>query len=112
MIRFLDGPAEGVCLSLRAAPKILRVVRNIEGDEWDALDQPEDEPSPGEEIYVYVRKALPFVGFIDWHDGRGRRGEPFVNAEYWFPSTQPLNDEARTNERFGNWCHSVGMWQE
>ena len=110
MIQFLDGPAAGVELSLRAAPRILRVVRSENG-EWDALDQPQDAPEAGEEVFVYVRAGEPFVGFIDYHDGRGRKGEPFINAKYWFPPTQPTEDEVRTNERFTEWCHSVGMWQ-
>lgn len=69
MVSLLDGPAEGQTLTLRRAPVYLRVVRDPMAPEnnklvkrakdkrleWDALDQLEDEPADGEEIYVYRR---------------------------------------------------------
>jgi hypothetical protein len=51
MTTFLDGPAKGQCLSLRRSPELLRVVE-LNG-KWDALDQPEDEPKPGEKVHIY-----------------------------------------------------------
>jgi len=51
MTTFEDGPAKGQHLSLQRAPKFLRVVED--GGKWDALDQPTDEPRPGETLYAY-----------------------------------------------------------
>lgn len=53
---FVDGPASGARLALARVPIYLRVV--IDGDgKVDALDQLDDEPRPGECIYVYRRTS-------------------------------------------------------
>lgn len=82
MVRFLDGPAQGVSLMLRNAPETLRVVRSSAGD-WDALDEPGDEPREDETIFVYRRSGPP-RGFV--HVDRlikGRRvGQTSVQADY------------------------------
>lgn len=94
MIRFHDGPASDYTLGLRAAPLLLRVVIDLKGN-VDALDQSEDRPSAAEQVFVYVRCGEPFCGFIDWSDGKGRRGEPFVNAEYRLLHFQPSDSVVR-----------------
>lgn len=52
MVRFLDGPAIDATLMLRRAPVFLRVTIGA-GQEIDALDQLDDEPRDGEEVFVY-----------------------------------------------------------
>lgn len=82
MIRFLDGPAEGVVLELQAAPQRLRVVRGQDGT-WDALDQPEDAPRPDEEVFWYERQGSVGHGMMDYRDKSGRRhGRAFLVAQY------------------------------
>lgn len=55
MVRFLDGPAEGVELALSRAPMFLRVVVDETTLKWDALDQLDDTPGPSERVHVYRR---------------------------------------------------------
>lgn len=54
IVTFIDGPAEGVQLDLARNPYYLRVVRGIDG-KWDALDQLDDDPALGDEIFIYRR---------------------------------------------------------
>lgn len=76
MARFLDGPAEGHELALRACPTMLRVVltENLLGEAVtiDALDQPEDRPEPGERIEVY--RTVPGTHSAAFLCGRGSKG--------------------------------------
>lgn len=53
MSRFVDGPAAGVTLGIRRAPKYLRVVIDKDTGTTDALDQLDDTPAPNEAIHVY-----------------------------------------------------------
>jgi hypothetical protein len=50
-VRLLDGPGVDLTFDLRLAPTFLRVVQSP--NRWDALDQPDDVPEPGEHVYVY-----------------------------------------------------------
>jgi hypothetical protein len=52
-VRLLDGPAAGMELALHRAPVYLRVVIDRQTGAIDALDQLDDEPRPGEAVYVY-----------------------------------------------------------
>ena len=83
MIRFLDGPAEGVRLELRAAPEALRVVIDHTGT-WDALDQPGDEPRADETVFVYRRLALPAVIHVDFVLKGRCMSKTFASADYRF----------------------------
>jgi hypothetical protein len=51
--RFIDGPAAGTVLSLKRSPLFLRAVQDPLDGKWDALDQLDDAPRPGERIVVY-----------------------------------------------------------
>ena len=82
MTTFLDGPAKGEVLRLKAAPLFLRVVQN--GPCFDALDMPGDEPEPTELVYVYLRT-----------------GGTFTTATYQLLDRQPTDDEAR----------NIALWQ-
>ena len=120
MIRFLDGPAAGVTLVLRRAPLLLRVVSRApaRGDRdlfgglaWDALDQLGDEPRAGETIHVYLRVGDVTKGFLDWHDGRGRRGTAFCSTDYRHVAEQPGDSHTRTKAAWRAWCvaHEAGL---
>jgi hypothetical protein len=50
-VRLLDGPGVDLTFELRLAPTFLRVVQSP--SKWDALDQPDDVPEPGEHVHVY-----------------------------------------------------------
>jgi len=81
LIRFLDGPAEGVTLFLRSAPEVLRVVRAEDGT-WDALDQPGDEPRPGETVFVYRREGRGGVAMVDFARGSKHRSGAYASGRY------------------------------
>ena len=111
MIRFLDGPAAGVTLSLRRAPVLLRVVRATTGSAvtWDALDQEDDQPKRNEQIFLY-RNTGELTGFclIDYQDGQGRRrGTHSAIAQYRFVPRQPIDRRMRTRDAWLAYCASV-----
>ena len=56
-VLFRDGPAADRTLALRRVPIFLRVVIDRHGGRLDALDQLDDEPMPGEGVWVY--QAVP-----------------------------------------------------
>lgn len=68
MIRLADGPAGDVELSLRRAPRFLRIVIDPKG-RIDALDMLDDVARPDETIHVYqgeldTLRALPDDIFV------------------------------------------------
>lgn len=81
MITFRDGPAAELSIDAPDAPLLTRVTRDEKG-EFYLLDEPDDTVEEGETVFAYVRCGEPFAGFVDYSDGRGRKGEPFVLAEY------------------------------
>jgi hypothetical protein len=99
MTTFLDGPAEGQTLLLKRAPIFLRVVKG--GGKWDALDQPEDQPTPDEEIYAYRIEGEPGVCHVDV---RGARGGFYTLAQYRLVPTQPEDRELRNTMSWRRWC--------
>jgi hypothetical protein len=102
MIRFIDGPAAGVKLTLRRTPILLRVVFN--GSTWDALDQLDDTPAADETVHVYRVASVPSTYHIDYTDratGR-RRGEWRTTADYAFYATPP-DDAVRATEAWRAW---------
>lgn len=66
---FVDGPAANQALEFNRAPAFLRVVRGVDG-KWDVLDQLDDDPALGEEIFIYHLVA----GDVGHICGRGRGG--------------------------------------
>jgi hypothetical protein len=102
--KFEGGPAAGVRLTLKRAPKYLRVVRDSEG-KWDALDALDDTPAPGEAVIAYRKVSDDGAGFIDYTDGRGRRcGTSFISATYAVCDPQPPDDVLRDRERWAEWA--------
>lgn len=105
MTRFIDGPAKGVTLMLRRAPLYLRVtIRPMPGAgdklPWDALDQPEDTPTPDETLVAYIRQGPASGAFID-----GPRVAGFYTlADYVMVPEQPTDAQMRDNAAWREWC--------
>jgi hypothetical protein len=100
MVRFLDGPAANVVLSLRRVPMFLRVVIDADGT-VDALDQLDDEAKPSEEIWVYRLEGEPTRMHV-CRRGPGRGCSSVWHAEYRQCPQQP--DEAvRDNAAWQAW---------
>ena len=105
MVKFLDGPAAGVTLSLHRAPVLLRVVRSRNGN-WDALDQLDDEPKPSETIHVY-RLASEVTNIHLCIRGKGKRGSGwYAMAEYRELPEQPGDEHTRSTEAWRAWCQA------
>ena len=103
MSRFADGPAAGVFLAIARAPLFLRVVK-ADGGEWDALDQLDDQPRPGETITVYLRASEPALIHVDLSNPR--RGYWMQSAEYRVLVQQPPRDRIDGTENWQEWCRS------
>lgn len=107
MVSFLLGPAGGISLALRRAPKLLRVVRSASG-EWDALDQLDDEPRPREEIFVYqLDETIPVERFHVCRSPRSSSGW-YVRAQYLYLLNQPLDSDVRTTVAWRAWALAFG----
>lgn len=76
MAAFVDGPAEGLRLSLRRCPMYLRLVLDRSTGGWDALDQPDDAPRESEDVYVY--EILPHT----WSQVFVRPGGRYESGSY------------------------------
>lgn len=112
MTRFHDGPASDYTLDLDGAPLLLRVVIDPDKGSLAALDQEADEPEKDELVFAYVRCREPFCGFIDWHDGDGRRGGVFVNAEYRLLHRQPDEHTLRHNDNWRTFSEDFAKFGE
>jgi hypothetical protein len=111
---FFDGPAAGVQLELKRAPKFLRAVVSVAppGERtqkavavWDALDQLDDAPRDGETCHAYRLVADDGWMHLDYRDKKGRRrGVTIRNATYAHMDTQPDQDTMRDTEKWRQWC--------
>lgn len=99
MTTIVDGPAAGQHLMLKRSPYFLRVVEK--DGKWDALDQLDDTPDPGEKIYVYKLMEKPMTVHIN--AGRGRSGWHQM-AAYVFIQDQPADSEIRGTEEWRKWA--------
>ena len=98
MTKFIDGPAQGVILMLKAAPHHLRVTRDTNG-KWDALDNPADVPLVTETLYVYE-----LVGEASAYHIRKKGGGGFFSmADYRLCASQPTDQEMRDSGRWWKW---------
>jgi len=116
MVTFTDGPAASTVLQLRRAPPFLRVVRppgDAPGEEeWDALDQPEDEPRPDETVFAYRRVGKAgSVHLCVRGKGRGRSGW-YATGEYAFVEPQPDEATLRETAAWRAWCESQAAKQK
>lgn len=104
MTTFLDGPAQGQHLSLRRSPLYLRVVCDAAGH-WDALDQIDDTPAPGETIHAYRRAGAATVCHLLIRGNRdGRRSGWYSSAQYLHLREQPSATELRDTALWQAWC--------
>lgn len=109
MLKFLDGPAQGVMLSCARAPMFLRVVQATDSreseQEWDALDQLTDRPRPGERIHVYIKAADHGTVHYDGRDKHGKRfGRWEQMADYRICDPQPDETTLRDQARWEAWA--------
>jgi hypothetical protein len=92
MTSFIDGPAKGQCLLLKRSPQLLRVVE-LNG-KWDALDQPGDEPRPGEKVYDYELAGQSGT----CHINAGRRSGFYPISKYRVAPKQKGPNEERSHD--------------
>lgn len=106
MIRFLDGPAAGQVLQLRRAPRFLRVVQTSKG--WDALDQLDDAPEPGELVHVYALIGRTGSVHLDGRNAKtGKRWSgTYITGDYRHFDQQPDDATARNNALWQHWAHA------
>jgi hypothetical protein len=109
MVKFNGGPADGMTLMLKRAPLWLRVVTDRAGSPAggvDALDQLEDVPNDGEEVFVYERRG----GASSVHlRGRTRSISGwYVEAEYdHVPITPREQTEFRDTDAWHRWTKAI-----
>ena len=114
MIKLLNGPAAGVFLDCKRAPRYLRVVESPEmatpNHRWDALDQLSDTPEPHETIHVY--QWVKHVDMGPVHIDGVRNGRRFAQ---WMSSaadhyrhlgwlSEELRESFRDNAAWRAWC--------
>lgn len=99
------GPADLVQLALLRSPKLLRVTRNAAG-EWDALDQLDDAPAEGEEMFCYRRSATGGWIHIDYtcSKTKRRKGGWWRTVDYHFLPDQPAQETMASTEKWRAWC--------
>lgn len=103
MTRFIDGPAAGQTLMLKRAPVFLRVVQ---GEKWDALDQPDDEPLENETVYAYQLAEAPGHVHLSTRGQNGKRGGGFYPlANYKLCEEQPTKTEMIVTGDWRAWCY-------
>lgn len=105
MTKTHDGPAAGQTFLIRRAPWLLRVVQAPDG-KWDALDQIDDHPHPGERIWVYRIQGEAGIAHIDRTNPRTGRREGIwaAFADYYLHSEQPPDEIARANPLWQQWA--------
>lgn len=101
MIRFLDGPAQGIELECRRAPVMLRAVQNRFGN-WDALDQPHDVVRSSEAVSVYILATKPV--FYPMRATIRELSGMWSKAEYKLWTPQPFEDRVRANNSWQRWA--------
>ncbi len=106
MTSFLDGPAQGQSLMLKRCPIFLRVVVDG-GGKWDALDQPEDRPRPGEQLFAYRIEGEPSMCHVRRTGGRGGF---YAMGQYRFILDQPEDAMMRDNQAWVHWVYKA--WRE
>jgi hypothetical protein len=105
MTSFTNGPAQDQTLMLKRAPIFLRVVQDNAG-KFDALDQPEDTPRPGEKLYAYRIREKPGGCHLSIRC-RGKRGGGFYTiASYELVEVQPDQAFMADANHWGAWCHA------
>jgi hypothetical protein len=108
MTKFTDGPAAGQSLLLRRTPKFLRVTYKAGREqEWDALDQLDDHPEPGEVLHCYRLVRSEGTIHLNMRDRRGRHcGGTFRQASYEYVEQQPAAEVMESNMAWRKWCEA------
>jgi hypothetical protein len=105
MVTFFDGPAKGAELTLRRTPVFLRAVISAAG-KVDALDMPEDDPAPFEDIYAYrIVDGTKISGFICGNKELGCIH--FNSAVYRLCKTQPEESILQSRKLWMKWVEEV-----
>lgn len=103
-MNFHGGPANRVCLGLRRAPAILRVVVNPQTKDIDALDQLSDSPEAGETIHVYKLRDGKAGRVHLCYRGRNRSQSGwYATGDYDFVETPP-DDKVRDPARWAEYA--------
>lgn len=100
MTLFMNGPANDQRLELRRSPRFLRVVSAA--GKWDALDQLDDTPAPGEKIFAYEIIEGPFVVHLRRRGGGGL----YSAATYRYIEVQPSDEIMRSADNWRQWCQA------
>jgi hypothetical protein len=107
VIEFRGGPASHRGLALERAPLFLRAVvgpdRSIDG-----LDQPDDAPEPGEQIYVYERTE--YRGRV--HINLGRKGAIWTHSATYRWRDDIDGETVRDNAAWRAWAIAAAQLQE
>lgn len=103
MTTFTNGPAKGQTLLLRRSPVYLRVV--FDSRNFDALDQPDDEPRRNERVYIYELQETKGHVFLDGPKCRGC----FAIASYSMVLNPPNEATMRDTDAWAQWCATRGM---
>jgi len=105
MTKFTDGPAAGKILPLARMPMplFLRVVKD--GGDIDALDQADDEPKAGEELFAYRKASSDGTVHVDGRDKNGKRfGRWYESCTYALCDNQPSQEVMRGTDSWREWC--------
>lgn len=104
MTSFIDGPAKGETLMLHRSPRFLRVTEK--GGKFDALDQLEDVPEPGETLHAYEACEVGGMCHIRM-SGKAKAGSGFYRMmKYQLVEPQPAPQTMQTLEAWRAWCLS------
>lgn len=100
MTHFEGGPAHGQTLMLKRSPFFLRVVEDKGA--FDALDQLDDQPRPGEKLYAYRREGE--ARMVHVNTGRKPGGGFYPMATYRFMTPQPSESDMADRDLWRQWC--------
>lgn len=90
-------------LELKRAPKFLRFVWDVKANKWDALDQLDDEPRPGETVFA-ARLADTGSLHVDGYRNGRRCGWWYATATYELVEPQPDPATLRDREAWQKWA--------
>lgn len=99
----LNWAAQSVYLQLARVPLFLRFT--VIGKTWDALDQVDDQPNPGEELIAAKLSGRGTVHIDRTVKGK-RVGEWIPTADYDPCEEQPSQDVMRSTVLWREWCHA------
>lgn len=102
-VSFRFPACRGKGLMLARTPKYLRFVFDIKANTFDALDQLDDKPKPGEKIVAGIKMNEGSVHVDGVRNGR-RFGEWYATASYDACEVQPDAETIRDAAKWQAWC--------